>query len=448
MAPHLGSSFLILTIFVLLALLVCGSRASLPDVIDLYGPIIDPLASYDPQQSCINHTQPGTLKIAAFWKASNPNIGSGIGTLRACSVGDTSEHKEGRAMDYMLDYKNATQYATAIRVINWLLASDDFGNQYAMVRRMGLMYMIWNNKIWGAYRPSDAWRNYSVGGVDCSKLPDPTYKTTCHRDHIHMSFSWAGARGATSFFTVPIVTAPNAANYVGCYIDKSNPRDLLGASYSSKNMTVTRCRAWCGAKKFKFAGLQAGTWCFCDNSYGSYGTGTAVSCSTNCAGNTAQKCGGSLRNSVYKTTAFSNPVPAPLCVSSAQALMNCAGTNCNTLTTIPVNTRIYDLHKPLTGTWRAVGYRYFDGWVPTSAVVNCAAGVTRLDSTSAASDTAAPQQHHRASWVTPVIVTTVCVVVVVIAAAVVVVIAVMRHRKANTAPRSPYGAMPPVNESA
>ena len=45
----------------------------------------------------------------------------------------------------------------ASALINWLFAKDKAGRPYANVRRLGIMYMIWNNKIWESYRASDGW---------------------------------------------------------------------------------------------------------------------------------------------------------------------------------------------------------------------------------------------------------------------------------------------------
>ncbi len=49
------------------------------------------------------------------------------------------------------------------------------------------MYIIWDKKIWGAYSASQGWRPY-VGASE-------------HTDHIHFSFSWAGAMAHTSWWT-------------------------------------------------------------------------------------------------------------------------------------------------------------------------------------------------------------------------------------------------------
>jgi hypothetical protein len=56
-----------------------------------------------------------------------------------------------------------------------------------MARRLGVMYIIWNGRIWGSYRAAEGWRSY--GGANP------------HTDHVHFSFSRAGALKQTSYWT-------------------------------------------------------------------------------------------------------------------------------------------------------------------------------------------------------------------------------------------------------
>ncbi len=44
-------------------------------------------------------------------------------------------------------------------------------------------------------------------------------------------------------------------------------------------------------------GVQAGSYCVCDNQYGRYGT--VVGCTTNCPGNASETCGAGWQNEVY-----------------------------------------------------------------------------------------------------------------------------------------------------
>ncbi|MFI7487497.1 M23 family peptidase [Micromonospora echinaurantiaca] len=157
---------------------------------------IDGYAAYDGQDTCDPTAKPG---VVGFKDLVNETYGShtwGIG--RDCGSGGTSEHKEGRALDYHFNYYDAGQRADATDLLNWLLATDSYGNRHAMARRLGMMYIIWNNKIWKAYEPSAGWQTYSGSNP--------------HTDHIHFSFSWAGAQKRTSWWSADHV-AGNASVY-------------------------------------------------------------------------------------------------------------------------------------------------------------------------------------------------------------------------------------------
>ncbi|MEV4624913.1 hypothetical protein AB0J90_01295 [Micromonospora sp. NPDC049523] len=154
-----------------------------------FGSQIDGYAANDSQDTCDPTAKPG---VVDFKNLLNSTYGSHTwGITRDCSSGGTSEHKEGRALDYSLDVNNAGQAADAQDILNWLHATDQYGNQHAIARRLGIMYVIWNRKIWSASRASEGWRNYSCDGTPSS----------CHTNHIHFSFSWSGAREQTTWWT-------------------------------------------------------------------------------------------------------------------------------------------------------------------------------------------------------------------------------------------------------
>ena len=69
-------------------------------------------------------------------------------------------------------------------IFSGVLAPDEFGNKNAMARRLGVMYIIFNRKIWRAYDPG--WGSYSG--------------TNPHTDHIHISLSYDGSTGRTSYW--------------------------------------------------------------------------------------------------------------------------------------------------------------------------------------------------------------------------------------------------------
>jgi hypothetical protein len=114
--------------------------------------------------------------------------------MRSCDSGGTSEHKDGRAWDWGVDHRIRAQRAAGESMLRWLFKTDKYGNHDAMFRRLGLMYVIWNKRIWGAW--SQHWEPYSCSGP-----------TLCHVDHMHFSFDWAGAEKKTSYWTHKV--APN-----------------------------------------------------------------------------------------------------------------------------------------------------------------------------------------------------------------------------------------------
>ncbi|HEV7824135.1 MAG TPA: peptidoglycan-binding protein [Mycobacteriales bacterium] len=180
---------------------------------------IEPLARYVAQADCDPSTKPGVTKLGKLLTATYPNTTFGGG--RACTDRAPSEHYDGRAVDWMNSVRNSTQKAQAEVLLKWLFAKDAQGNPYANARRLGVMYIIWNNKIWGSY--NTAWQPYN----NCAATPAKSGDTTCHRDHMHLSLSWEGAMGRTSYWTKKVA----GTDYGPC-----RPADLNWApNYTAPN---------------------------------------------------------------------------------------------------------------------------------------------------------------------------------------------------------------------
>ena len=159
---------------------------------------IEPLAPYVAQVACQPGYRAGTLALGRLLVATYPN--TSFGGPRDCGAG-RSEHYDSRALDWMNSIRSSVQGAQAHSVVDFLLATDSRGNKFANARRIGLMYMIWNNKIWGTW--SGKWEEYN----GCLSKPQSTYDTACHRDHMHFSLSWNGAIGRTSFWSKHVAAA-------------------------------------------------------------------------------------------------------------------------------------------------------------------------------------------------------------------------------------------------
>ena len=167
---------------------------------------IDTYSSYESESTCSIKPKPGVVAWRDLLVRTYGSRWSNIS--RACSA-SISGHEEGRSLDYGNLASNPTQKAQADALLTWLLATDVHGSTHAMARRLGIQYIQYNNRMWRAYNAAAGWQPQMLGGKKCAKRGS-RYVTACHRDHIHFSFSWAGARKKTSYFTgsVPCATPP------------------------------------------------------------------------------------------------------------------------------------------------------------------------------------------------------------------------------------------------
>ena len=162
---------------------------------------IEPLPSYQMPVMCDPVAKAGPKKLTALLKQTYGSTAFGI--TRACSGTPNSEHQEGRAVDWMLD--KTTTKADVNAFLGWLLATDKDGYTVAMARRMGIMYIVWQNQIFRVYHPDLGWQPYQ----NCATLKSAADDTYCHRNHAHFSFTWDGASAKTSYWSGVAVTVPD-----------------------------------------------------------------------------------------------------------------------------------------------------------------------------------------------------------------------------------------------
>lgn len=157
---------------------------------------IEDYASYDAPRKCHEQPRRGTDHLG-HWIVKRYGGGFG-GISRACRKkdGPTSEHQEGRAFDWMLDATRKADRKRARAFMSRIFEADRHGNEDAWARRMGVMYLIWNDEIY------PAWHEFEPEPYLASscKTKKKCTKTLRHRDHVHISLSRPGARGATSWF--------------------------------------------------------------------------------------------------------------------------------------------------------------------------------------------------------------------------------------------------------
>jgi hypothetical protein len=154
---------------------------------------LEPYAGYQPQTTCKRRPKPGVLMLADWLVAR----GGGYGPIsRSCRGSSTSEHKESRAFDWLLDADSPTDQALAAAVLDELFAPDDTGQPHALARRMGIMYVIWDDTMYASYDGFQAER-YLSSGCRSRRTCSPTLR---HRDHMHLSLTRQGAKGLTSWY--------------------------------------------------------------------------------------------------------------------------------------------------------------------------------------------------------------------------------------------------------
>jgi peptidoglycan hydrolase-like protein with peptidoglycan-binding domain len=234
---------------------------SLPSTLDIAPP-------YNGQKVCDPHAKPGVVAFAELM-VSHYKVGSAQPWYmeRSCNNGVT-EHSDGRAWDWMLSVDNKDQKAIADSVVAWLSAPDAQGRPGAMARRFGIMYIIWNKKMWRAYDPGRGWAAYTGSAP--------------HTDHIHFSFTWDGAYKRTSWWTgravttvdpgpTPSPTTPPAAPssiYTVLVQGSTGPEVALAqkvvgvpADGIFGPMTLAALKRWQAANRVPVTGkLDAATW--------------------------------------------------------------------------------------------------------------------------------------------------------------------------------------------
>ena len=179
-----------------------SSPAPAPDPIDAYAP-------YQGQTTCDPTMKPGAQYLldaaVGYWK-----VGRKITSIRPCNQGGTSEHKEGRALDWGLLVTNPAEKAAGDAFVQWLTAVGPDGKVGYNARRLGVMYIIWNTQMWSNSSSQAAWKPYTGASP--------------HTDHVHVSLTWNGAYQRSSWWSgVAIPEVATTRQYVRqVYLDLFN----------------------------------------------------------------------------------------------------------------------------------------------------------------------------------------------------------------------------------
>jgi hypothetical protein len=152
---------------------------------------------YDHARRCVKHPARGTLALQSWLEQNARGASWGILRCERLSGRDFSLHAEGRAIDWHLDARDASDRRAAARLIALLLAPDRLGNRHALARRMGVQEIIWNCRSW--WSGGEGMDRYSA----CYERDGRRRRisaTLAHRDHVHIGLNLPGARMRTSFW--------------------------------------------------------------------------------------------------------------------------------------------------------------------------------------------------------------------------------------------------------
>ena len=172
-----------------LACLLLGAQAPLASA----GTPIEDYASYQPATRCAPKAKPGT-KMLGHWLVRT--YGGGFGSISRSCGGSTSEHTEGRAFDWTLDATTRQGRRRAEAFLDRVRRTDRAGHTDALARRMGIMYVIWDDHMYSAWDGFDRERYLSSGCRTRTKCST----TLRHRDHLHVSLTRRAARARTSWY--------------------------------------------------------------------------------------------------------------------------------------------------------------------------------------------------------------------------------------------------------
>lgn len=174
-------------------------------------PAVDLAPAYEGNVFCDQVVRPGTEALRQLLlRTYGPRE---TGMLRGCGEAGVSEHKDGRALDWMVNARQPDTRAQAEAFLKWLTDPGPTGIKAENARRLGIMYIGWNNQFWRGY-DVDRGRTELKGCYSASKQ-SASWDTFCHRNHVHFSLTWDGAAAQTSYWDGTPQVAPPCAGAAG-----------------------------------------------------------------------------------------------------------------------------------------------------------------------------------------------------------------------------------------
>eukprot|EP01064_Diplonema_japonicum_P030265 TRINITY_DN50_c0_g1_i5.p1 TRINITY_DN50_c0_g1~~TRINITY_DN50_c0_g1_i5.p1 ORF type:complete len:706 (+),score=119.02 TRINITY_DN50_c0_g1_i5:55-2172(+) len=149
---------------------------------------------------------------------------------------------------------------------------------------------------------SECWCGNSMSGAvrhiasDCEELE-------CTGD----SSTKCGGDGRMKVYQFTEPVAPHTPVLEGCFDDSVTERKLPHLAYTDKKLTNGECATICQSRGYKYSGTQDGSQCWCGDDISTSARVDPAKCSTACSGDSAQKCGGYLRGTVYRVVPMVPP---------------------------------------------------------------------------------------------------------------------------------------------
>lgn len=191
--------------FVLAIAIVMGSPG--PASAAVYPILDDPVeghAGAAPIECSNGYVYPG---VYAFRDILASAYGARTSSLaRACPgtlTSSLSYHARGLALDWRFNVYDSSEAAQAQQVLNWLFQENAAGEKQVRLKRLGIIEVIWNDKLWttsnrNATGDIQTWRVHDFSGCVAAGGSE---NTCAHRDHIHFSFSREGGNMQRSWWS-------------------------------------------------------------------------------------------------------------------------------------------------------------------------------------------------------------------------------------------------------
>ncbi|KAG8863120.1 hypothetical protein FRB96_009301 [Tulasnella sp. 330] len=109
-----------------------------------------------------------------------------------------------------------------------------------------------------------------------------------------------GGNWAIAVYGRTLIPTSTSWTSIGCYLDDGTVRTLAGPVSKDNSLTPAKCQAACVG--YAYSGVEFGSTCYCSNTMARTIQRPTAECSTPCAGDSTQMCGGAYRMTMSKVS--------------------------------------------------------------------------------------------------------------------------------------------------